>query len=84
MITVELNKGRKQANKPLFYLETGRVGVSTNNGETVSGIVFSTNFKSNNGRAITGEKVLALTLNQAVIPTITLFNFFESCRLEDF
>jgi len=31
-----------------------------------------------------GEKVLALTLNQAVIPTITLFNFFESCRLEDF
>ena len=68
----------------MSYLETRRVGVGTNDGEAVSRIVLSTNFKSNNGRAVTSEKVLAFAFNQAIVPTIALLNFLESCDLEDF
>lgn len=57
--------------------------MGANDGETVSGIVLSTNLKGNNSRAITGEKVLAFTLNQAVIPAITFLDFLESSSLED-
>jgi len=58
--------------------------VGTNDGEAVSRIVLSTNFKSNNGRTVTSEKVLAFAFNQAIVPAIALLNFFESCGLEDF
>jgi len=68
----------------MSYLETRRVGVGTNDGEAVSRIVLSTNFKSNNGRTVTSEKVLAFAFNQAIVPAIALLNFFESCGLEDF